>query len=156
VTGGVTVQRLSDRVIHAGRNADSPREARAKVRKDVPVEVLAEQHVELGGPQDKLHRHVVDYHLIQIYFLVLRMHLPCAFQEKPIRQLHYVRLVDRGDFAPAHSSGVLKGESGDIGGATARYTLDAFSSILVDPPFHTDIQVLDILPHDDDVHAFIP
>ena len=79
------VHRLEERVfvaqIRAGHEAQPAYEARAKVRDNISVKVLEQQHIELLGAHDELHATVVDDHLAVFDFRILLRDLSEAFEK---------------------------------------------------------------------------
>ena len=78
---------------------------RRLVAEDVPEQVLGDDHVEVGGARDKLHRGVVDQQMVQFDAFVLRRQ-PGNGLPPQARGLEHVRLVHGGHPAVAFAGGL--------------------------------------------------
>ena len=78
-----------------------------------------------------------------------------ALEEQPVGELHDVRLVDRGDLAPAVRDRVVEGEPGDPLGRGAGDDLDALGGVRADHVLDARVQVLGVLAHDHEVDVLV-
>ena len=140
--------------VRAWRDAQPADEARGEVAHDVAVQVREHQHVVQLGLLDELHAHVVDDAVLELDPAgVVRRDGPAALEEQPVGQLHDVRLVHGRDLAPAVGDRVLEREAGDPLRGLAGDDLDALRGIPADAVLDARVQVLGVLPDDDEVDA---
>ena len=89
-----------------GREAEAARDGGGEVGEDVAEHVLGGDHVEASRGDGKLHRRVVDEHVLDANVRIVRGQLVDHTPPEP-RRLEHVRLVDRRERA-APAAGELE------------------------------------------------
>src|SRR5690606_15389356 len=86
----------------------------AEIAEDIAVEVLAEDHIELRRILDDPHTSRIDDDLVVLNaaWILLVLFLGAA-NEKSVRELHDVRLVEHCHSLPASGARILEGKSRD-------------------------------------------
>src|ERR1700756_5098727 len=135
---------------HKAQPAD---ERRTQIADDIAVKILKQQRVVLVGIHYELHARIVDDVLTVKYFGKLFRDFAGAAQEKPIRKLHDVGLVDGVDLLPTVFARVLKGEFRNARRTFFRDHLDAFDHARNHLVLQAHILALGVFAHNDQVHA---
>jgi hypothetical protein len=161
--------------VAARREAEAADQAGAEVRDDVAVEVGTDEHVVLLGPLDELHREVVHDAVFELHVAVFLGDLARDAQEEAVRELHDVRLVDRGHLAAAVLAGIVEGELDDAPRSRDRDGLhrdprvepETGVAVVLDPvdqvarvrapllELDPGVEVFRVLAHDDEVDILV-
>ena len=141
-------------VIGAGHNPQPANQSCTQVADHVAVQILQQQHVELGRVLHQLHASRIDDHLLVLDVRVLRLvHLPGTSQEQSVGDLHDVRLVEDGDLLPLAESGEPETPTGDpVAGRLGRH-LHAHHHVRGDLVLNPAVKALGVLADDHQVHV---
>jgi hypothetical protein len=157
--------------VHAGGDPEAPDESRAEVGDDVPVEVRQHDHVEVVGVPHEPHSELVHLDRLEADVPVALRLGETRLEPYPVGELHDVRLVPEGDLAAAvllrQLEGVLDdrprrrhrdrldGDPGVAGRRVAVHVLEVAAQLLelLRAALELDalVEVLGVLPHDDEV-----
>jgi len=154
------MDRLEDRThladVRARGDPEAADQAGAEVGHDVAVEVRQDHDVVQLGLLDELHAHVVDDPVLELDpALVVRRDRPAGLEEQAVRELHDVGLVDGRDLVAAVRDGVLEREPGDPLGRGPGDDLDALRRIRPDHVLDPGVEVLGVLPDDDQIDVVV-
>ena len=142
--------------VRARRDPEAADQPGGKVAHDVAVQVRQHENVVQLRLLDQLHAHVVDDPVLEAdASLVLGRDLLTALEEEAVRELHDVRLVDRGDLAATVLHRVLEGVARDPLRRGAGDDLDALRGVGPDTVLDPGVEILGVLAHDDQVDVVV-
>lgn len=149
---GVASPRLEDRVmiavILAGQQTSAAQQTAHHVRHDGSVEIGRQYDVELMRVRNELHATVVYDHVVVDNVRVILGDSSRGLQKEPVRQLHDVRFVDRGNFLPAIPLGVIKRVTRDTLRVGARDDFHALDDAVDALVLQHGVLALGVLPDD--------
>src|SRR5262249_51076772 len=109
----------------------------------------------LAGIYDQLQAGVIDYQVIRLDLRIIARDLAEAVEEEAVGHLHYVRLVDRGDFLAPFAAGVIKRKPSDSTGGPVGNDFQTLNYSRNDLVFESGVEILGVLADDDEVDVLV-